>query len=305
MSDITTLATTATPSTPPAGGSSPAPSQPAAPAVAKPVPGSKEFAALTTGQRHEQLRGPPNPRAVGHSPKRDQMEEAAARDAGEGKQQREAPSGDPQTPSADGTKFKVGKFEVSEGEIASMLDRQAQDDLRKATLPPTPEAYKLALPENLTLPGDAKFQFDEAGNKATFDAAKAWAHSRGLSQGDFSEMMGIYASHVAQQEAALAAISRAEIAKAGVNAPQRVDAIGKWIRGEVGDADAKPILSTLVTDAHLRFFEKLQQRITSQGAASFSASHRVAPDSNDIPGFDKMTFEQRRFAQDQNAARRR
>ena len=30
----------------------------------------------------------------------------------------------------------------------------------------------------------------------------------------------------------------AEIAKAGVNAPQRVDAVGKWITGEMGEADA-------------------------------------------------------------------
>jgi hypothetical protein len=259
---------------------------------------------MSTEQRHAQLRGPPNPRWRGHSPARDHWDAVAARAAGEG-MDGAAPSGDPQAPPADGgAKFKVGKFEVSEGEIAAMMDRQAQDDLRKATLPPTPQDYKLALPENMTLPGDAKnFQFDEAGNKATFDAAKAWAHSRGLSQGDFSDMMGIYASHVAQQDAALAAVSRAEIAKAGTNAPQRVDAIGKWIRAEVGDADAKPILATMVTDAHLRFFEKIQNRITTQGAASFSQQHRVPPDDSKIAGYENMSFEQRRHAQDQLAAR--
>jgi hypothetical protein len=61
----------------------------------------------------------------------------------------------------------------------------------------------------------------------------------------------------------------------------------------------------MVTDSHLRFYEKLQQRITSQGAASFSQSHRVAPDTDTIPGFDKMSFAQQRQAQDQLAARRR
>jgi hypothetical protein len=74
---------------------------------------------------------------------------------------------------------------------------------------------------------------------------------------------------------------------------------------EVGDADAKPILSTMMTDAHLRFYEKLQHKITSQGTASFSQQHRVAPDADGIPGYDKMSFEQRRFAQDQQAAHRR
>ena len=302
MSDaIVTLANaTATPSP-----ASPAPAPQPAPAQ-RVTPGSPEWDALTTEQRHAQLRGPENPRSVGHSPARDMREQAAAR-AQSGEAQAAAPAtNDPQTPAAtEGQKFKVGKFEVSEGEIAAMMDRQAQDDLRKATIPPTAAEYKLALPENLKLPGDAQFRFDEAGSKATFDAAKAWAHSRGLSQSDFSEMMGIYASHVAQQEVALAAAAHAEIAKAGTNAPQRVDAIGKWIRGEVGDADARPILATIVTDAHLRFYERMYQKITSQGSASFSTSHRVPADNKTIPGYENMSFEQRRFAQDQLAQQRR
>lgn len=291
----------------PAAPASPAPSQQTAPAPAVPVtPGSKAWAEMTQEQRHAQLRGPENPRARGHSPARDQREAVAARTPGQDAPA-QTPSGElqaPPEPSAEGTKFKVGKFEVSEGEIAAMMDRQAQDDLRQATIPPTPQDYKLTLPESLKLPGDGKYQFDGAGNKATFDAARAWAHSRGLSQSDFSEMMGLYASHHAQQDAALAERSRQEIAKAGINAPQRVDAVGKWITGMVGEADAKPIRATIITDAHLRFYETVMSKITSQGAASFSQSHRVPPeDSSKIPGFENMSFEQRRQAQDRNAAR--
>lgn len=117
----------------------PAAPQPATPAAAKPVPGSEAWAKLTPEQRHAQLRGPENPRSRGHSPARDQREAAAARSAGEDPQ-REAPSGDQQTSPPAGEKIKVGKFEVSEGELAAMMDRQAQDDLRKATVPAAPEA---------------------------------------------------------------------------------------------------------------------------------------------------------------------
>jgi hypothetical protein len=73
----------------------------------------------------------------------------------------------------------------------------------------------------------------------------------------------------------------------------------------MGEADAAPIRATIVTDAHLRFYEKLMNKISSQGTASFSQSHRVAPDTNPIPGYETMSFEQRRYAQDQLAARRR
>jgi hypothetical protein len=271
-----------------------------APAAAKPLPGSREFAELPLAQQHDLRRGPPNPRATGYSPARDQREAAAARAAGEPDPAAAAP-GD--APRADAQKFKVGKFEVSEDEIAGMMDRQAQDDLRKATVPPTPNDYRLELSPDAKLPGGVEYKFD-ASNPG-LAAAKAWAHSRGLDQSAFSEMLTIYASNEAQHNATLAEVSRAEIAKAGPNAPQRVDAIGQWIRAEVGDADARPILATMVTDSHLRFFEKLQQRVTSQGAASFSQSHRVAPDGDGIPGFDKMDFMQQRHAQDQLAARRR
>jgi hypothetical protein len=246
-----------------------------------------------------------NPRARGYSPAIEQREAAAARAASEPAPPAEpAPAADPQEPLPAGEKFKVGKFEVSEGELAAMLERQSLDDLRKATIPPTPQDYKLSLPENLKLPGDVQFKFDETGAKATFDAAKAWAHSRGLSQSDFSDMMGLYASHQAGVEAMLAERSRAEIAKVGINGPQRVDAVGKWITGMVGEADAKPIRATIVTDAHLRFYETIINKLTSQGSASFSQSHRVPPDTNGIPGYADMSFEQRRYAQDQIAMRR-
>ena len=183
------------------------------------------------------------------------------------------------------------------------MDRQAQEDLRKATLPPTPDAYKLELTPGAKLPGEVEYKFNAADPSLV--ALKNWAHAKGFDQSTLSEMLTIYATHEAQQNAVLAEISRAEIAKAGVNAPQRVDAVSKWIIGEMGEADSKPIRATIVTDAHLRFYERLMQKVSSQGAASFSQSHRAAPDTNPIPGFENMSFEQRRFAQDQNAARRR
>ena len=307
MSDtLANVASPPTPADPGELGPSAAPAPRAAPQSQAPAqrvtPGTPEWAALTTEQRHAALRGPENPRSRGHSPARDQREAVAARPPGQEAPAAD-PSEDPQAAPADGTKIKVGKFEVSEGELAGMLDRQAQDDLRAATVPPTPDAYKLEISPNAKLPGNVEFRFD--GNDPGLIAAKAWAHSKGLDQSAFSEMLTLYASHVTQQEAALATRSREEIAKAGVNAGQRVDAISKWIRGEVGDADARPIIATLITDSHLRFYEKLHQRITSQGVASFSQSHRVPPeDSSKIPGFDNMSFEQRRQAQDNYAARR-
>jgi len=257
---------------------------------------------MTTEQRHAALRGPENPRARGHSPAVEQREAAAARAAGEPPKDQAAV--DPAAPAAASTeKLKVGKYEVSEAELAGMMTRQAAEDLRKATLPAAPEAYKAELPADLQLPGGVEYKFDQSNPSLV--AARNWAHAKGLSQDEFSQVLGIYATHEAQQNAALAERSRQEVAKAGVNAPQRVDAVSRFITAEMGEADAAPIRATIVTDAHLRFYEKLMNKISSQGAASFSQQHRAAPDAGGIPGYDNMSFEQRRFAQDQNAARRR
>jgi hypothetical protein len=286
------FAPTATPAPRPAPQAAPAPAQ-------RVTPGSKEWAQLTTEQRHAQLRGPANPRAQGHSPARD-IYEAQARARGEVPA---ANASDQQPPAAEaGPKIKIGKYEISEAELGTMMDRQAQDDLRKATVPAAPEAYEAKLPADLKLPGGQEYKFDV--NDPSLIAARNLAHAKGWSQNDFSEALGIFASHIAGQEALIAEQSRAEIAKAGVNAPQRMDAVTRWITAEVGEADAKPIRATIVTDAHLRFYERVMNKISSQGSASFSQQHRVAPDDRMIPGFDKMSFEQQRFAQDQLAARR-
>jgi hypothetical protein len=273
----------------------------AATAPAKVTPGSKAWAEMTADQRHAALRGPENPRARGYSPAVEQRQAAAERAAGNPPPDPAAV--DPAAPAHSTEKLKVGKYEVSEAEIAGMMDRQSQEDLRKATLPASPDEYKLELSPGAKLPGDAEYKFN-AGDPS-LAALKNWAHAKGFDQSTLSEMLTIYATHEAQQNAALAARSAQEVAKAGVNAPQRVDAVGRWITGEMGEADAAPIRATIVTDAHLRFYEKLMNKVSSQGTASFSQSHRAAPETNSIPGFDNMSFEQRRFAQDQNAARRR
>jgi hypothetical protein len=296
--------TGATPATPPiTPASAPPHAQPAVRSeAAKPVtPGSKAWAEMTAEQRHAQLRGPENPRARGHSPAVEQRQAAAARAAGEPPKDQAAV--DPAAPAAASTeKLKVGKYEVSEAELAGMMDRQAQDDLCKATLPAAPEAYKAELPADLKLPGGLEYKFDV--NDPTMIAARNLAHSKGWSQQDFSEALGLFAGHHVAQEAALAERSAAEVAKAGANAPQRVDAVGKWITGMVGEADGKQIRSLIVTDSMLRFMERVMTKVSSQGAASFSQSHRAAPESSPIPGYANMTFEQRREAQDRNAARR-
>jgi hypothetical protein len=262
---------------------------------------SGDAPAADPGEFDGQARPAPRPSAdkPAHEPTYEQKRLAQDQARPGDKPANEAPA-----PPAEGepAKFKVGKYEVDEAALGAMMERQALDDLRKATIPLNADAYKAELPADLKLPGNLNYKLDPTN--PSLAAARNWAHAKGLTQDEFSQVLGIYASHEASQEFALAERSRAEIAKAGVNAPQRVDAVNKWLTATFGEADSAPLKATNVTDAHLRAWETVITKLTNQGGASFSQSHRVPPDTGGIPGFDKMSFEQQRYAQDQLAARR-
>jgi hypothetical protein len=179
---------------------------------------------------------------------------------------------DPAATTAPGEKHKIGAYEVSESELAEMMTRQAADDLRKATLPATPADYVPALPENFKLPPGVDFTVDVADPMLA--DARAWAHSKGLSQSDFSELISIYATGKGHEQALLNTATAAEVAKMGANGTQRVTALETWLRGIVGDKLAGPMRQMMVTADIAKGFETLQQRFVSQGVASFSQAHR-------------------------------
>jgi hypothetical protein len=281
--DVATLATVASAPSAPPSGTPPAasPQQPAKPAAAKPVaPDARAWAEMSPDARAVHQRAELD-RQAGRGPEHLHTRAADGTPLIDGKradgstyQPDGAPApADSAAPANTGEKFKVGsKFEVTEAELEAMMARQAQDDLRKATLPASPELYEAKLPEGLKLPGGIEFRIDV--NDPSLADARRLAHARGWSQQDFSDALGIFASHQAQQQALIAEAAQREIAKAGSNAGARVDAIGKWIRSEIGDVDAKPILASLCTDSHLRFYERMQAKITNQGVAGFSGKHR-------------------------------
>jgi hypothetical protein len=280
MSELNTLADVAkapaAPSQPPASASpplhQPAPSAPPSasepPAPRRGAISDSHYAGLPADQQAKYSLVRKGPDGGGEWVARDQLEADPAA----------APK--PGDPAAQGEKFKFGELELTAAEINELVAHKAQTDLRKLTLPAGPEAYEAKLPADFKMPGGIEYKFD--ANDPSMVAARNWAHAKGLSQDEFSQVLGIYAAHEAGKEAALRARAQAEIAKAGVSAPQRVDAVGRWLDSFMGTADARPLRATLVTDAHLRFFEKVMTQHTSQGAATFDNRHRDRPDDGRV-----------------------
>jgi hypothetical protein len=248
---------------------------------------------------------PANPRASGHSPAIEQRTAAAARASGDA-----PPAADQQPPPAKADApapgasepVKVGDMTVTQEELQEFFRTKGESELRKANLPPTPADYKIELPADFKAPEGVQVKFDET-DPLLVDG-RNWAHSQGFDQSQWSQMLALYGSAKAREAALINRAAAAELNKLGHNATMRVSAIENFLRGHLGDDLASHMRGMLVTEKIVRGVETLIHKFSSQGAASFSQAHRVAPDDpGKIAGYDKMTFEQRRYAQEQRANR--
>jgi hypothetical protein len=174
--------------------------------------------------------------------------------------------------------------------------KDAADAARKNSLPASPDAYKIELPKDFQMPVGQKFEFD--ANAPELAQARAMAHAKGWTQQDFSDALGVFAAAKVGEQAQIDTARAAEVAKLGATGPTRVDAVTQWM-----DAQGLGALkSTMVTAAQVQAWEAHITKLTTQGTAPFSQQHRVAPEANKIPGYEGMSFEQRRHAQEQRAA---
>jgi hypothetical protein len=183
------------------------------------------------------------------------------------------------------------------------MERDALEKSRAATLPKDANEYELKLPDNFVAPQGVEFKLNPAD--PAVGQARAFALKHGLNQDGFSELVGIYGGMRVQEAAAFNRANQAEIEKLGATGTQRVTAIQNFLRGAIGDDLAKPFMQTLCTEAQVRGWEKLMQRVTGQGATGYSHAGRDPPKSrDDIPGYATVSFEQRRAAQERGAGRR-
>ena len=86
-----------------------------------------------------------------------------------------------------------------------------------------------------------------------------------------------------------------------MNAGARIDAIANWWQSQTGDDG--PALDTVLrhapTAGTVHALERLMQKFVNQGAASFNRAPEASGGSREIEGWERMTFEKRRYAQDQ------
>ena len=89
----------------------------------------------------------------------------------------------------------------------------------------------------------------------------------------------------------------AEVAKLGTNAGQRIDAVTNWWRARDDGRALDTVLRMAPTAGTVHALERLMSKFVNQGASSFNRAPKASGGSREIEGWDRMTFEQRRYAQ--------
>jgi hypothetical protein len=194
------------------------------------------------------------------------------------------PEGEAPTPDATAgeAKHKFGDLELTDTEIRDLAAHKAQEDLRRAQVPEKPEGYKLELPPGLKLPEGVNFKVANINDPIKgpgLRAAMEWAHAKGMSQSDFSELLGVYAAVTSGEQLMISNAARVERDALGVTGPARVDAILKWV-GALYPKALKPVAATLATRAQVEMFEDLVRRHANQGGSSFSQRGREVPEAD-------------------------
>jgi hypothetical protein len=163
-------------------------------------------------------------------------------------------------------------FRASYDELAAF---KAADSVRRSTLPPSPNDYKAELPADFKVPDGVTFQFNAAD--PLLAQAQAVAHQAGLSQEQFSQLLGIYAGGQVSSQQQIQTARNAEIAKLGAAGPARVDALTTFFRAYLGEADGNAVIARAFTAADVARLEKLVSKITTQGGAPFRGNGREPP----------------------------
>lgn len=175
-----------------------------------------------------------------------------------------------------------------------MAARDAADQSRRLALPKTGDEYKVEPTKDFKPPEGVEFSLDQKNPQVA--NLKAWALRNGVPQSELSGLVDIYGGLMVAQQQTHKAAFEAQVAALGTTGPARVDAVKTWLDAK-GFGAFKPMI---VTADIVKGFEKLMgdYRGGGGGGPNPRGTDNGAADGK-IPGYEKMSFEQRRHAQEQ------
>lgn len=179
-----------------------------------------------------------------------------------------------------------------------MATFKALDESRRLTLPKSADEYKAQLPSDFQAPQGVEYKID--------DKSPLMAQARSLmhdidtgklsGQAAFEKMLALHAANQISTVETLRVARDAEVAKLGATGPARVNAAQQFLNAQLGDELGKIVGNMMVTARHVEGFEKLMASFRSQGAGSFSQSHRSPNEPARVSDaeYEKMSYSQQK-----------
>lgn len=179
---------------------------------------------------------------------------------------------------------------------------KAQEEVKAATRPKTPDDYKVDLPPTFKPPEGIEFKFKP--DDPLMVQARAWAHKSGLDQETFGQALELYAGAQVSTQSMIKQAREAEVAKLGTTGPALIDNTIGWFKSMIGDDGAKAIASMMVTADIVQALAQVVTKFANQGAGSFNQSGRDGgPRAPSDDEWAKMTYHQKADYQRAAAAR--
>lgn len=158
--------------------------------------------------------------------------------------------------------------------VGALSSFKAEQEAKFANRPETADAYKLELPPDWKAPDGVEFRLNESD--PLLARARALAHAAGMSQSEFSKLVGDYAADQVKAYEAQAAAFSAEMQKLGEKAQTRIDGAAKFLKSKLPAAQFEAIQGAVQTAAGVEAVETLM-KIASGPSLPTSQSTSAGP----------------------------
>jgi hypothetical protein len=196
-------------------------------------------------------------------------------------------------------KIKIGDAEYDVADVHAAMAERAEAAVRKTGLPSAPEGYEARNSPDFKLPEGISYQFDQAD--PALAAARRFALANNLTQQQFSGMLDLFVSTQVGGLMDQQQMRQKNLDALGAAGVQRIAAIGTFLKSIAGKdgAEVAAFIQNWPAAPFVRSLEAVIKRFSSQGGTDYSGQHRetTTQDSGKIPGYENMSFAERRVAQ--------
>lgn len=139
---------------------------------------------------------------------------------------------------------------------------KAEHDANRAQVPEKPDGYKPALPKSFKLPEGIEMPEGESlidENDPRIVAARDFAHSKGMSQADFEELIAFGVNLDINEQTSMKEAVTKQKELLGAKAEERIGAVKTWVAAKLPADQAEALTSMMFTAKQIEAFEALMR----------------------------------------------